>query len=71
MKKGWSYLMLGFGIFSLILSIWMLPLQMTGSTERTITYVNLVIAVILMVISLLFSVKERRNKKDSYDEKGV
>ncbi len=71
MKKGWNYLMLGFGMFSLILSLWMLPLQAAGSSERTITYVNVVIAVILMVIGLLFSVKERRNNNDSYDEKGV
>ncbi len=71
MRKGHRYLLLGFGFFSLILCIWMLPHQSVGSSERTITYVNLVVAVVLIVIGLLFSFRERRNNNDSYDGKGV
>jgi len=71
MNKGWNYLMVGFGLFSLLLSVWMLPYQEIRSTERIITYVNLVVAVILIVLGLLLSLRERRNNNDSYDEKGV
>nr|WP_319472940.1 hypothetical protein [uncultured Sphaerochaeta sp.] len=71
MRKGWNYLLLGFGLFSLILSIWMIGHQQSGSNERIITYVNIIIAVILIFISLLLFMKERRNNNDSYDKKGV
>jgi cytochrome c biogenesis protein CcdA len=71
MKKGWPYILLGFGVFSLLLSIWMIGYQQAGSSERIITYVNIIVGVILIVTGLLLSLRERRNNKDSYDEKGV
>ena len=71
MKKGWNYLLLGFGLFSLLLSIWMIGFQEAGSNERIITYLNIIIAVILILIGLLLFVRERRNNNDSYDKKGV
>lgn len=71
MRKGWPYLLLGFGLFSLLLNLWMLGFQQEGSNERIITYVNMVVAVMLLVIGLLLSLRERRNNNDSYDEKGV
>lgn len=71
MRKGWNYLLLGYGLFSLLLSIWMIGHQQPGSNERIITYVNIIIAVILILIGLLLFVRERRNNNDSYNKKGV